>query len=150
MCLYCYLAVFFLMLRRPPRSTRTDTLFPYTTLFRSHPSSQPIAGDLSDIFAAELSAPKSFVTAPPEHQDRDDDHQQREQQEELVPVDALPERRAAKRADDPGRAVNEAAAPVDRSRARMVPQPDRGIGRHRKSAGTDRDVRLFHADEIKQ
>src|SRR3546814_3329640 len=26
---------FFLMLRRPPRSSRTDTLFPYTTLFRS-------------------------------------------------------------------------------------------------------------------
>src|SRR3546814_17626076 len=26
---------FFLMLRPPPRSTRTDTLFPYTTLFRS-------------------------------------------------------------------------------------------------------------------
>src|SRR3546814_1840645 len=25
------------MLRRPPRSTRTDTLCPYTTLFRSHP-----------------------------------------------------------------------------------------------------------------
>src|SRR3546814_8830718 len=25
------------MKRRPPRSTRTDTLFPYTTLFRSHP-----------------------------------------------------------------------------------------------------------------
>src|SRR3546814_3731902 len=27
--------VFFLMIRLPPRSTRTDTLFPYTTLFRS-------------------------------------------------------------------------------------------------------------------
>src|SRR3546814_14784983 len=27
--------VFFLMIRRPPRSTRTDTLLPYTTLFRS-------------------------------------------------------------------------------------------------------------------
>src|SRR3546814_16109719 len=27
---------FFLMIRRPPRSTRTNTLFPYTTLFRSH------------------------------------------------------------------------------------------------------------------
>src|SRR3546814_13882935 len=27
----------FLMIRRPPRSTRTDTLFPYTTLFRSRP-----------------------------------------------------------------------------------------------------------------
>src|SRR3546814_10930883 len=29
------LFLFFLMIRRPPRSTRTDTLFPYTTLFRS-------------------------------------------------------------------------------------------------------------------
>src|SRR3546814_3461007 len=29
------LCVFLLMIRRPPRSTRTDTLFPYTTLFRS-------------------------------------------------------------------------------------------------------------------
>src|SRR3546814_15666384 len=31
------LSFFFLMIRRPPRSTRTDTLFPYTTLFRSPP-----------------------------------------------------------------------------------------------------------------
>src|SRR3546814_4580422 len=32
----CFLSCFFfLMIRRPPRSTRTDTLFPYTTLFRS-------------------------------------------------------------------------------------------------------------------
>src|SRR3546814_20459131 len=30
-----YVFFFFLMIRRPPRSTRTDTLFPYTTLFRS-------------------------------------------------------------------------------------------------------------------
>src|SRR3546814_18598019 len=29
---FCF---FFLMIRRPPRSTRSDTLFPYTTLFRS-------------------------------------------------------------------------------------------------------------------
>src|SRR3546814_5875010 len=28
------------MIRRPPRSTRTDTLFPYTTLFRSAPRSR--------------------------------------------------------------------------------------------------------------
>src|SRR3546814_12474543 len=42
-CLCCYITYFifgscicfFLMIRRPPRSTRTDTLFPYTTLFRS-------------------------------------------------------------------------------------------------------------------
>src|SRR3546814_3115727 len=32
-----FVAFFFLMIRRPPRSTRTDTLFPYTTLFRSAP-----------------------------------------------------------------------------------------------------------------
>src|SRR3546814_13471229 len=31
------MCVCFLMIRRPPRSTRTDTLFPYTTLFRSKP-----------------------------------------------------------------------------------------------------------------
>src|SRR3546814_14996619 len=31
----CVCIVVFLMIRRPPRSTRTDTLFPYTTLFRS-------------------------------------------------------------------------------------------------------------------
>src|SRR3546814_12715009 len=31
----CVILLFFLMIRRPPRSTRTDTLFPYTTLFRS-------------------------------------------------------------------------------------------------------------------
>src|SRR3546814_15504082 len=36
LCLFlsCFI-LFFLMIRRPPRSTRTDTLFPYTTLFRS-------------------------------------------------------------------------------------------------------------------
>src|SRR3546814_11691560 len=32
---FVFMCFFFLMLRRPPRSTRTDTLFPYTTLFRS-------------------------------------------------------------------------------------------------------------------
>src|SRR3546814_673106 len=36
---------FFLMIRRPPRSTRTDTLFPYTTLFRSYIGELPVAED---------------------------------------------------------------------------------------------------------
>src|SRR3546814_18425189 len=35
LCRCRVLLVFFLMIRRPPRSTRTYTLFPYTTLFRS-------------------------------------------------------------------------------------------------------------------
>src|SRR3546814_10955223 len=35
MFLLYFFFFFFLMIRRPPSSTRTDTLFPYTTLFRS-------------------------------------------------------------------------------------------------------------------
>src|SRR3546814_13175515 len=44
MCGCCvYVFVFFLSIRRPPRSTRTDTLFPYTTLFRSNaPAWRPL------------------------------------------------------------------------------------------------------------
>src|SRR3546814_19122089 len=51
------------MLRRPPRSTRTDTLFPYTTLFRSGPDNplyaglvtlNPSAALLGDIIAGSL------------------------------------------------------------------------------------------------
>src|SRR3546814_15141196 len=37
--------IFVIMIRLPPRSTRTDTLFPYTTLFRA-PDDQPVAGDV--------------------------------------------------------------------------------------------------------
>src|SRR3546814_9183364 len=42
------------MIRLPPRSTRTDTLFPYTTLFRSLPVADPRArerGDAADALA---------------------------------------------------------------------------------------------------
>src|SRR3546814_6359170 len=42
--------IFFLMIRRPPRSTRTDTLFPYTTLFRSRLA----AADRSAVGIADL------------------------------------------------------------------------------------------------
>src|SRR3546814_16581019 len=51
------MVLFFLMIRRPPRSTRTDTLFPYTTLFRS----APIAGTLP---VREASAPSGADAAP--------------------------------------------------------------------------------------
>src|SRR3546814_19293453 len=56
--------MFFLMIRRPPRSTRTDTLFPYTTLFRSavrchfHPEIDP------DLFGKAL---KRFGTTRHEY-----------------------------------------------------------------------------------
>src|SRR3546814_2025545 len=52
--LYVFHTSFFLLIRRPPRSTRTDTLFPYTTRFRSQrlvlerdiDGDAPRAGDL--------------------------------------------------------------------------------------------------------
>src|SRR3546814_20048828 len=48
--------LFFLMSRRPPRSTRTDTLCPYTTLFRS----MPAAYKLSDLVVSAAIEPEGF------------------------------------------------------------------------------------------
>src|SRR3546814_13894537 len=47
LCIVVFVFIcFFLMIRRPPRSTRTDTLFPYTTLFRSDgPRNRPVWRD---------------------------------------------------------------------------------------------------------
>src|SRR3546814_17786049 len=42
----CAIYFVFLMIRRPPRSTRTDTLFPYTTLFRSRDIAEVGRGSL--------------------------------------------------------------------------------------------------------
>src|SRR3546814_16713967 len=56
--------VFFLMLRRPTRSTRTDTLFPYTTLFRSRSAGVQIqSGSM---------ACRSFFRVPAERRDGSD------------------------------------------------------------------------------
>src|SRR3546814_15014493 len=49
---------FFLMIRRPPRSTRTDTLFPYTTLFRS------ILSDLIDPLLGIQFANQQYMIQP--------------------------------------------------------------------------------------
>src|SRR3546814_16162564 len=50
-----YCVFFFLMIRRPPRSTRTDTLFPYTTLFRSRGTrlALPAGRDHHDLVARQ-------------------------------------------------------------------------------------------------
>src|SRR3546814_6282062 len=53
---------FFLMIRRPPRSTRTDTLFPYTTLFR--------AAGYRQAGAAGRSLPPTAATRRPALRDR--------------------------------------------------------------------------------
>src|SRR3546814_2297549 len=53
------------MIRRPPRSTRTDPLFPYTTLFRSlfpatHPYGHTTIGSMADRDAASLADVKQW------------------------------------------------------------------------------------------
>src|SRR3546814_3947460 len=53
---------FFLMIRRPPRSTRTDTLVPYTTLFRSRVDFA--VADEEGVCASRF----SHLPAPVEHQ----------------------------------------------------------------------------------
>src|SRR3546814_528413 len=47
------------MIRRPPRSTRTDTLFPYTTLFRSYPL--VVAPDLNVVTEAQAKHLEAYV-----------------------------------------------------------------------------------------
>src|SRR3546814_8119968 len=61
------------MIRRPPRSTRTDTLFPYTTLFRSAHFSwlfvkavsclRPDTNGLEDLFVGEVGRPEAEFPA---------------------------------------------------------------------------------------
>src|SRR3546814_14957564 len=58
LCTY-FFSVCFLMIRRPPRSTRTDTLFPYTTLFRS-----PRAAFAAWLAAVALAVAAFAVTGP--------------------------------------------------------------------------------------
>src|SRR3546814_2008720 len=48
------------MIRRPPRSTRTDTLFPYTTLFRSKGGDKPARRDVCWIPSGRCRRPNSI------------------------------------------------------------------------------------------
>src|SRR3546814_11737431 len=59
------LCFFFLMIRRPPRSTRTDTLFPYTTLFRSGGYARRVPGT-----AGESNDPHAIIRQRPCAHDR--------------------------------------------------------------------------------
>src|SRR3546814_1962706 len=56
---FLFRCVCFLMIRRPPRSTRTDTLFPYTTLFRS--SRAGLRADLPDARRERLRGARAGV-----------------------------------------------------------------------------------------
>src|SRR3546814_20010620 len=58
----CLSLFFFLMIRRPPRSTRTDTLFPYTTLFRSCYGVAARAGTIVAVWQQQLLMVASWLT----------------------------------------------------------------------------------------
>src|SRR3546814_17172382 len=58
------------MIRRPPRSTRTDTLFPYTTLFRSLSMATLLFAGGLDTVASELSYITHHLARHPEQQRR--------------------------------------------------------------------------------
>src|SRR3546814_4683417 len=65
---YCMsFIIFFLMIRRPPRSTRTDTLFPYTTLFRSFQQIQKYEKGLNRIGASRLQQFAQILNVPPSY-----------------------------------------------------------------------------------
>src|SRR3546814_5504161 len=53
------------MIRRPPRSTRTDTLFPYTTLFRSSPHFPSEFGEEVILFDSGFAAPQLLPDLAP-------------------------------------------------------------------------------------
>src|SRR3546814_20689448 len=102
------------MIRRPPRSTRTDTLFPYTTLFRSRD-----AGHVERLGCDGVALPGE------EHDDREQqavegDRADPGQEAVLVPVDAL-----AALADDPAQVAGEQRPPeADEHRPGDLPPRD--------------------------
>src|SRR3546814_17103492 len=125
------------MIRRPPRSTRTDTLFPYTTLFRSDIAAR--AGDPRVAAGDRARAQRAFERRP-RIGDRDLHHRR-----------AAPERAAGeieffRDGDDaPRKAVVEpAAAPrvqADHAVGRYQPPPGIGHARKRDGAGKSVSVR---------
>src|SRR3546814_3251348 len=82
------------MIRRPPRSTRTDTLFPYTTLFRS--SKQEVQVVESPMVIPNYESPPPIVTEVPELEPAPEpqappvERPQAPQPEQLADADRLP------------------------------------------------------------
>src|SRR3546814_959801 len=69
--------LFFLMIRRPPRSTRTDTLFPYTTLFRSPEGTGGVKEDRYEAllsFGRKLTGKLSFQLIAGAERTRSEEH----------------------------------------------------------------------------
>src|SRR3546814_15619596 len=63
----CWLVMcYFVMIRRPPRSTRTDTRFPYTTLFRGLGVARLLGGDRQDLIVIDARRQIDVAGQPPD------------------------------------------------------------------------------------
>src|SRR3546814_1131074 len=117
------LFMFLLMIRRPPRSTRTDTLFPYTTLFRSLQRRAQLVGDHRNevgllraplLFLMQrdgesaLAGHHCFHTLDGEHE-QEADRQQRDQQKRS----SAPQQGVARAAITPDHAADHLAVEAD-------------------------------------
>src|SRR3546814_11370068 len=133
LCIFrCFSRFFFLMIRRPPRSTRTDTLFPYTTLFRSKRRHGKKAPDRDD---AERATPAERLADPRRERHADDIGERQPHEHRRDRTRALLGRNEARRNDRPdateGAMVERGDDPCDHQR-RIVA---RAAGEDRKSGG---------------
>src|SRR3546814_14405759 len=95
---------FFLMIRLPPSSTRTDTLFPYTTLFRSRPALATAERD--DLAGHGAGADHRCHRATAQDGDRDD--------EDLTPGDVPADDTGSHLGTLGGKAAGHVQRPFDR------------------------------------
>src|SRR3546814_1866004 len=116
------LVSFFFMIRRPPRSTRTDTLFPYTTLVRSRPVLEPQRIDVARLIARDAGG-----VGPARRRQRP---VVRERARQLL-VDAVIARIETCR-DRIGQRHSDIAAEADAVPPSMVAVAVRGIGARRR------------------
>src|SRR3546814_15865489 len=121
----CSLVFFFLMIRRPPRSTRTDTLFPYTTLFRSDTGRDVAIG--LDVGGGLV----PLVLHDDHHAEAELGHDLRRFRTDRRGVEARLRPRHRPRADRRARDLEELAVPLELFLAQRVRDQPRRLGEAR-------------------
>src|SRR3546814_12865899 len=120
------LSFFFLMIRRPPRSTRTDTLFPYTTLFRSIGQRQERRGSHA-IAGIGIEAAEIETELPAGDADQDGG-QQGDHEQTGQPTAGAVERGKRRHGGFSGRVVEQAEAVVADVQGRLEGNAGTGFG----------------------
>src|SRR3546814_14856288 len=107
------------MIRRPPRSTRTDTLFPYTTLFRSPATgcrnpSEPFSSGTRTRSAISITTMTTFnISSRP-----------RSSHSTVLHIKANPKERSVKKADNEKRILAAAQSPFHGEVVEITTNPD--------------------------